>query len=76
MIRSNDMARQSTLGPIRILALGLVLLFAVACGESGAPAAPGGGQQAPENNWDAMNWDEGEWAVITPRGQSTPLMLA
>ena len=54
-----------------VLALGAALIFtATACGSSGGGGGGeegggggGGGGEATPNDWDTMNWDEGDLAV-------------
>lgn len=44
-----------------------LMLFTVACG--GKEDGQGGGNAPPvENRWDAMSWDQGEWASRTTQG--------
>ena len=51
--------------------LGLILcVLSLACsgGGCGEQAQEGAEalEAAPQNEWDVMDWDEGEWAVVLP----------
>ena len=48
---------------MKYLAILLTLLLFTSCGSSGddASSGSGSGTNQPDDNWDEMKWDEGEW---------------
>ena len=60
-----------------------LLLGLTVCGLSVACSGGGGGEAeqeraealevAPQNEWDVMDWDEGEWAFVVPTARALPL---
>jgi len=63
-MRAHHRASRRERAGARFLAIttAVAMLASVACGGQEDPN--GGNAQPPENRWDVMSWDQGQWARV------------